>query len=162
LLKEDKLSKFFRLRLSREPLWLTQRLVFLGEIERSNDFEAKKPIGKVLENGVENDDLLFDDSAVAYKSPEGLVIITGCSHSGISNIVEQARRICGEDRVLDIAGGLHLMDPPKAQLQETMEYLQALRPGSVHAGHCTDLRSKIDLSRVVELKEVGVGLTLEY
>jgi 7,8-dihydropterin-6-yl-methyl-4-(beta-D-ribofuranosyl)aminobenzene 5'-phosphate synthase len=161
LLPEDKLSGFFDVQLSREPVWLTDRLVFLGEIVRSNGFEAKKPIGKVLEGGVEKDDFLLDDSALAYKSSDGLVIVTGCSHAGICNIVEQAREVCGEDRVVDIVGGLHLMDPPAEQLQGTVDYLEALRPGSVHAGHCTDLRSKIALSRVVELKEVGVGLTLE-
>ena len=162
LLAEDKLSGFFDVRLSREPIWLTERLVFLGEIKRSNDFEAKKPLGKTVENGAEKDDFLLDDSALAYKSPEGPVIVTGCSHSGICNIVEQAREVCGEDRVVYIVGGLHLLDPSAEQLQGTLDYLQALRPGSMHAGHCTDLRSKIALSRVVELKEVGVGLTLEY
>lgn len=38
LLVEDELSRFFDLQLTREPVWLTERLVFLGEIERSNDF----------------------------------------------------------------------------------------------------------------------------
>jgi 7,8-dihydropterin-6-yl-methyl-4-(beta-D-ribofuranosyl)aminobenzene 5'-phosphate synthase len=162
LLGEERLSEFFRLRLSREPVWITQRLVFLGEIKRRNDFEAKTPLGKIREDGVEKDDFLFDDSALAYKSPEGLVIITGCSHAGICNIVEQAREVCGEDRVADIVGGLHLLDPSAEQLQGTMEYLRALRPGSMHAGHCTDLKSKVALSRVVQLKEVGAGLTLKY
>jgi 7,8-dihydropterin-6-yl-methyl-4-(beta-D-ribofuranosyl)aminobenzene 5'-phosphate synthase len=162
LLPEEKLSGFFDVQLSREPVWLTNRLVFLGEIERSNDFEAKKPIGKVLGDGVEKDDFLLDDSALAYKSRDGLVIVTGCSHAGICNIVEQARRVCGEERVVDIVGGLHLLDPSAEQLQGTLEYLRALRPGSLHACHCTDLRSKIALSRVVDLKEVGVGLALEY
>jgi 7,8-dihydropterin-6-yl-methyl-4-(beta-D-ribofuranosyl)aminobenzene 5'-phosphate synthase len=162
MLSEDKLSSFFHLQLSRGPVWLTDHLVFLGEIKRRNDFEAKKPLGKILENGVEKDDLLFDDSALAYKSPQGLVIVTGCSHSGICNIVEQAREVCGEDKVVDIVGGLHLLDPWAEQLQGTLEYLQALRPASLHAGHCTDLKSKIALSRVVDLKEMGAGLTLEY
>jgi 7,8-dihydropterin-6-yl-methyl-4-(beta-D-ribofuranosyl)aminobenzene 5'-phosphate synthase len=162
LLSADKLSGFFHLQLSRDPVWLTERLVFLGEIERINDFEAQKPLGRILEDGVEKDDFLLDDSALAYKAPQGLVIITGCSHAGICNIIAQARRICGEDRVVDIVGGLHLLDPPAAQLEGTLEFLKALVPGSVHACHCTDLRSKIALSRVVSLEEVGVGLALEY
>jgi 7,8-dihydropterin-6-yl-methyl-4-(beta-D-ribofuranosyl)aminobenzene 5'-phosphate synthase len=162
LLSADKLSGFFHLQLSRDPVWLTERLVFLGEIERTNDFEAQKPLGKILEDGVEKDDFLLDDSALAYKAPEGLVIITGCSHAGICNIIEQARRVCGEDRVVDIVGGLHLLDPPAAQLEGTLEFLKALAPDSVHACHCTDLRSKIALSRVVSLEEVGVGLALGY
>jgi 7,8-dihydropterin-6-yl-methyl-4-(beta-D-ribofuranosyl)aminobenzene 5'-phosphate synthase len=148
--------------LSREPVTLTDRLVFLGEIARTNDFEGRAPIGKTLEGGVEEDDFLIDDSALAYKSPEGLVIITGCSHAGICNIVEQARRVCGDDRVVDIIGGFHLLDPPAEQLQGTIAYMESLRPASVHACHCTDLRSKIALSRVVNLEEVGIGLTLAY
>jgi len=32
----------------------------------------------------------------------------------------------------------------------------------IHACHCTDLQSKIALSEVVEIKEVGVGLSLTY
>jgi 7,8-dihydropterin-6-yl-methyl-4-(beta-D-ribofuranosyl)aminobenzene 5'-phosphate synthase len=83
LLSEDKLSEHFGLQLSRKPVYLTERLVFLGEIERANDFEAKNPMGKILEGGVEKDDFLLDDSALAYKLPQGLVIITGCSHAGI-------------------------------------------------------------------------------
>ncbi len=162
LLSADRLSGFFHLQLSRSPVWLTERLVFLGEIERANDFEAQKPIGMIVEVGVEKDDFLLDDSALAYKSPDGLVIITGCSHAGICNIVEQARRVCGESRVVDIVGGLHLLDPPAEELEGTLEYMKALAPGSVHACHCTDLGSKMTLSRVVHLQEVGVGLVLEY
>jgi 7,8-dihydropterin-6-yl-methyl-4-(beta-D-ribofuranosyl)aminobenzene 5'-phosphate synthase len=162
LLTQDKLSGYFHLNLSREPVYLTERLMFLGEIERSNEFEAKNPIGKILESGIEKDDFLFDDSALVYKSPEGLVIITACSHSGICNIIEYARKVCGDDRVVDIIGGFHLLNPSAEQLQKTIDYMKSLYPVSVHACHCTDLRSKIALSGVVDLKEVGVGLTLEY
>jgi 7,8-dihydropterin-6-yl-methyl-4-(beta-D-ribofuranosyl)aminobenzene 5'-phosphate synthase len=162
LLQEDKLCGYFHLELSREPVYLTERLVFLGEIERTNEFEAKSPMGKILEAGVEKDDFLFDDSALAYKSPDGLVIITGCSHAGICNIVEYAKKVCGDDRVVDVVGGFHLLDPSEEQLQGTITYMKSLHPGSVHACHCTDLNSKIALSKVVNLEEVGVGLTLEY
>jgi 7,8-dihydropterin-6-yl-methyl-4-(beta-D-ribofuranosyl)aminobenzene 5'-phosphate synthase len=162
LLTEEKLSGFFHLQLSKEPVWLTERLVFLGEIERSNDFEAREPIGKLVEEGVEKDDFLLDDSALAYKSTDGLVVITGCSHAGICNIVEQARKVCGDRRVVDIIGGFHLLNPPAEQLEGTLEYMESLRPHEVHACHCTDLGAKIALSQVVDLQEVGVGLVLEY
>ena len=162
LLTENKLSGYFHLKLSREPVYLTDRLVYLGEIERTNEFEAKNPIGKTLEDGIEKDDFLFDDSALAYKSSEGLIIITACSHSGICNIVEYARKICGDNRVVDIIGGFHLLNSSTEQLQGTIEYMKSINPGSVHACHCTDLNSKIELSKVINLKEVGVGLTLGY
>lgn len=162
LLQEDELGRFFELELSREPVHLTKRLVFLGEIQRVTEFEAKKPIGKIVVDGKERDDFLLDDSALAYKGSDGLVIITGCSHAGICNIVEHAKRVCAESRVVDIVGGFHLQNPPLEQLQGTMEYLKSLDPGGVHACHCTDLGSKIALSSVVKLEDVGVGLKLEY
>jgi 7,8-dihydropterin-6-yl-methyl-4-(beta-D-ribofuranosyl)aminobenzene 5'-phosphate synthase len=162
LLTEDRLSGYFNIDLSREPRWLTDRLVFLGEIERTNDFEAKIPLGKVEKNGFQDDDYVIDDSALAYKSVNGLVIVTGCSHAGICNIVEYAKKVCGDDRVVVNIGGFHLLNPPQKQLQGTVQYMKLLHPGALHACHCTDLDSKIALSEVVDLKEVGVGLTLEY
>jgi 7,8-dihydropterin-6-yl-methyl-4-(beta-D-ribofuranosyl)aminobenzene 5'-phosphate synthase len=141
---------------------LTERLVFLGEIDRTHDFEGTEPMGRIVEGGAEADDFLLDDTAMAYTSADGLVIVTGCSHSGICNIADTARRVCREERVADIVGGLHLLTPTARQLQGTLAYLAALRPGHLHACHCTDLASKIALSRAADVREVGVGLTLDY
>ncbi len=162
IISQEELSRHFKMNLSKEPLWLTERLVFLGEIERKNDFEVKNPIGKVVKDNFEEDDYSIDDSALAYRSTKGLVIITGCSHSGICNIVEYAKKICRDDRIIDIIGGFHLLNPEKKQLEGTLRYLEKIQPREVHACHCTDLKSKIILSRVVNIKEVGVGQTLEY
>lgn len=162
LLTEEQLARFFHLRLSRQTVSLTDRLTFLGEIERRTGFEAKSPLGFVEEGGVEREDFVLDDSALVYRSPEGLVVVTGCSHSGVCNILDHAKKVCADDRVLDIVGGLHLLNPPPQQLAGTLAYLKALRPRALHACHCTDLPSKVALSSVVELKEVGVGLTLEW
>lgn len=162
LLTPEKLSSHFEMQLTLGPLWLTDHLLFLGQIERKNDFEAPMPLGHVLENGEEISDRLLDDSALVYRAPGGLVIITGCSHSGICNIVDQACRVTGESRVLDIIGGFHLMAPPKRQLLGTINYLKEVNPGVVHACHCTDLKSKIELSRQINIEEVGVGLTLLF
>jgi 7,8-dihydropterin-6-yl-methyl-4-(beta-D-ribofuranosyl)aminobenzene 5'-phosphate synthase len=112
LLKEENLAGFFDIQLSSGPVFLTQRLIFLGEIQRKNNFEAQKNIGTVrLKNGEEIPDMVMDDSALVYLSEGGLVIITGCSHAGICNIVEHAKKITGETRILDIIGGLHLQRP---------------------------------------------------
>ena len=143
-------------------MWLTEKLVFLGEIQRNNDLQAKIPVGKIYKSGFWEDDYVIDDSSLAYRSEQGLVIITGCSHAGICNIVEKAKEVCQDTRVVDIIGGFHLQDPEKQQLQATLQYMKQLQPLEVHACHCTDLRSKIVLSQVVDLREVGSGLRLEY
>jgi 7,8-dihydropterin-6-yl-methyl-4-(beta-D-ribofuranosyl)aminobenzene 5'-phosphate synthase len=162
MLSEEKLARHFDLELSRTPVTLTERLVFLGEIPRRTSFEGQIPLGSVYLEAGEEQDHMLDDSALVYRSREGLVVITGCAHAGICNTVEYAREVCGEERIRDIVGGFHLLNPPEEQLAGTVEYLRSAAPPCVHACHCTDLKSKIALSTVVELEEVGVGLTLEY
>ncbi|MCP4215610.1 MAG: MBL fold metallo-hydrolase [bacterium] len=160
LISKEKLAKHFPLRLSREVCALSSRLTFLGEIPRLTDFEGGLTFGR--KEGDSVDDYVVEDSALAYRTDRGLVIITGCSHSGICNIIDYAQKVCNEQRVLDVIGGLHLQKPSKKQLDGTLSYLKKLQPGSLHACHCTDLSSKIALSDVSNVREVGVGLTLKY
>lgn len=163
LLKIETLSLFFNLQLTSVPAQLTSRLIFLGEIERLNDFEAQRSIGMLrLKDGTETPDRILDDSALVYQADSGLVIITGCSHAGICNIIEYAKKVTGETRVLDVIGGFHLLNPTAQQMQGTLEYFQKIKPEQLHACHCTDLRSKIQLAAVANIKEVGSGLLLNY
>lgn len=162
MLSLEQLQSVFSLKLSRTPVWLTDRLVFLGEIPRNNCFEATEPMGKIRRSSGWEEDFLLDDSALVYKSAGGLVIITGCSHSGICNIIEYAKAVCKEERICDVIGGFHLLNPSNDKLSHTVEYLKTCRPGSLHACHCTDLYSKISLSQTAKNEEVGVGLVLEY
>lgn len=135
---------------------ITNRLFFLGEIERVTDFE-NKPVG-VLSNG--DKDYLFDDSALVYLSDKGLFIITGCSHSGICNIVEQAKKTFNENRIIGIIGGFHLMSDD-SQLDKTIEYFKNNNIKELYPCHCCSLMSKIKMASVSNIHDVGVGLTLE-
>ena len=160
LLPKEKLRRHFELSLERKPQWINENLVFLGEIPRLNSFEGTHTFGR--KEGASEDDPVPEDSALVYKSPGGLVIITGCSHSGICNIVEYAKEICCEERVFDIIGGFHLLSPSEKQIQGTTDYFRQLKPHVIHPCHCTDLSSKIKLASVTALEEVGVGLILDY
>lgn len=162
MISEKKLRRHFKLNLTDKPYWITDKLVFLGEIKRSNDFENKHPVGKVHKDDSMKDDYLLDDTALAYKGEKGLTIITGCSHSGICNIIEYAKKVCEEDRIYDVIGGFHLMNPKKEVLDKTVKYFSEINSSNLRACHCTDLNSKIALSKVANLQEVGVGLSLEY
>ncbi len=162
LVQKDSLLPFFTMKLSKKPVVLSENLLFLGEIDRENSFEARKPVGKTMIEGKIEDDFVLDDSALVYTSGEGLVIITGCSHSGICNIIAAAQKATGINRIADIIGGFHLLDPPEEQLEGTVSYFSIMHPKVLHACHCTDLQSKIRLSSVADLKEVGSGLVLEY
>jgi 7,8-dihydropterin-6-yl-methyl-4-(beta-D-ribofuranosyl)aminobenzene 5'-phosphate synthase len=163
LLTADEVRRILPVDLSAAPVQLTPNLFFLGEVPRTVPFEAFDPGERriVLPDGTEQADLLLDDSALAYRGSDGLVIVTGCAHSGICNTIEHARRVCGEHRVADIVGGLHLLRDGD-QLRGTCEYLGGLRPAALHACHCTSLAAKVALAGAAPLRETGTGLRLEY
>jgi 7,8-dihydropterin-6-yl-methyl-4-(beta-D-ribofuranosyl)aminobenzene 5'-phosphate synthase len=160
LLSERKLGRHFPLDLGRQPRWLGPNLVFLGEIPRRNAFEGQRTFGR--KEGEDFGDPVPEDSALAYRSPDGLVLMVGCSHAGVCNTIEYAKEVCSEDRIADVIGGFHLQSPPVAQLEGTLSYFRQLRPRCLHACHCTDLKSKVALAQVAPLEEVGVGLSLRF
>ncbi|WP_020585735.1 MBL fold metallo-hydrolase [Desulfobacter curvatus] len=162
LVTKEKAGRHMELALARIPVNLSSRLVFLGEIPRENTFEGQTPIGMKQTPDGAVPDLIWDDSALAYKSDQGLVIITGCSHAGICNIVSHAQRVCGDERIADIIGGFHLLNPSASQMAGTLDYFRQTRPMALHACHCTGLDSKIALAGVAPLKDAGVGLSLHF
>ena len=162
LLAKDKLNTQFELTLSTEPVWLTEKLVALGQIERVLDFENPPPLGERMEPDGPVPDHMPDDTALAYVSESGLVVISGCAHAGICNTVEQARRVTGVDRVRAVLGGFHLLHADAARLDATTDYLAGLDLESLHACHCTDLAAKVALARKCPLMEAGSGVSLEF
>jgi 7,8-dihydropterin-6-yl-methyl-4-(beta-D-ribofuranosyl)aminobenzene 5'-phosphate synthase len=163
-MSEDETRKHFAMSLSQEPVWITEDLVFLGEIPRLLGFEEIAPGRRQIQgiDGTWQPDLLLDDSALAYRSRTGLVIITGCSHAGICNILEYARKVTGEARVRDIIGGFHLIKDDPVRHKETAEYLGGLDLAALHACHCTSLAAKIALAAACPIRETSVGLRLEW
>lgn len=162
VLSEEKLGRQFELSLSVEPVWLTEKLVALGQIERTVEFEHPTQLGQRLEaDGPVTDDVP-DDTALAHVSDNGLVVISGCAHTGICNTVEHARRVTGVDKVHSVIGGFHLLGAKTERLDPTTDYLADLELESLYACHCTDLAAKIALARQCPIKEVGSGLKVSF
>lgn len=163
-MSEEEARRQFPTNLSTKPVWITDDLVFLGEIPRRFAFEKGDPGKRTIHtpDGNTEPDYLTDDTALAFRSAKGLVIITGCSHAGICNITEYAREVCGENRVADIIGGLHLISPKPKQLAKTGKYLNRLHLDALHACHCTSLSSKLTLAEYCPMLETGVGTRIEW
>jgi 7,8-dihydropterin-6-yl-methyl-4-(beta-D-ribofuranosyl)aminobenzene 5'-phosphate synthase len=160
VLSREVLDEFFIPILSAGPLKIADRLIWLGEIPRL--FEKEKSLGKRFRDGIEYDDFCHDDSALVYEGTDGLVIMTGCSHSGICNIVEYAMEVTGKQKVLDVIGGFHMQNAGVAAVDYTIEKLKEISPVTIHPCHCTDLKAKIALGKALNIEEVGVGLELNF
>jgi len=162
LISEERVSQYFAIERIEEPRWLTESFVCLPNIPRSNDFELKSAFKHVQVGGENIDDYLEDEIALAYKSEDGLVISNACSHRGICNTIEYAKTVCKEERIADVICGFHLQNPSAEVLDGTVAYFAKNTPAALHPCHCTDLRSKIALSKVADLQEVGSGLQLTF
>ena len=135
-------------------------MIYLGEIPRINTYENQKSIGKYIQDGILKDDYLLDDTAMVYKSQKGLFIITGCSHSGICNIVEYAKKVCSEEKVCGVLGGFHLFEDDE-QLRSTIEYLESNQIERFYPCHCVSLLAKVKMMNKLPVTETGVGLVVE-
>lgn len=124
----------FNLTSTAKPLKLSESVTYLGEIPRLNSFEAQHtPFYK--DDG--SLDFVDDDSALVIDTADGLVIIAGCSHSGICNIVDYAMTISGKKEIACIVGGFHLKEGDPA-IQPTIDYLTKTGANMLLPCHCVD------------------------
>ena len=150
-----KLEQYFDLCLTAEPMALTENLFYLGAIPRVYPYMEDPAIRQ----GEDGPDKNPDDTALAYRGREGVYVITGCSHSGIANILEQAKRVTGQSRILGVIGGFHLrqMDERSAGI---IEYLQKEDIPHLYPCHCTALSVKVAMGARMQIEEVGAGTSL--
>jgi 7,8-dihydropterin-6-yl-methyl-4-(beta-D-ribofuranosyl)aminobenzene 5'-phosphate synthase len=125
---------------TKEPYALLDgQVLFLGEVPRRTEFERGMPNARYDEDGEERWDPIEDDTGIAACiKGKGLVVLSGCSHSGIVNTVNHARAVTGVDAVHAVMGGFHLTGPTLAAVVEpTTQALQSIAPRYVVPCHCT-------------------------
>ena len=158
---QEELKDKCNLILSKEPIKVSKHITFLGEIPQINKFEIRKSIGTQIVGKTSVDDYVMDDTALVYKSEIGIYIITGCSHSGICNIIEYAKEVCKDNRVLGIIGGFHLFELTD-QVTKTIEYLKQNNIMELYPCHCTSFTVRAEIHKALSVKEVGVGLEINW
>ena len=155
----EQMNEKFGCTLTDKPLQLSEKLWYLGHIPRVHDFEVAS-IGKAEKDGCLVDDYLDDDTALVYKGKEGLFVITGCSHSGICNICEYAKKVCAEEKIYGIIGGFHLFEDDD-KLAKTVAYFAENGIEKLYPCHCVSLKAKYRMMEKLNVAEVGVGLAIE-
>jgi 7,8-dihydropterin-6-yl-methyl-4-(beta-D-ribofuranosyl)aminobenzene 5'-phosphate synthase len=123
----------------RQPSFLLDgALLVTGEVPRNTAYETGMPPGHQawVDGRWQHDPLVHEDQAlVAHVRGRGLVIVTGCGHAGIVNIVRQAKRLTGIDQIFAVTGGLHLRDGQL--LATTVTALADECPQLIAPAHCT-------------------------
>lgn len=135
--------------LSRNPVALATGIMTTGEVERRTSFERAEGFWTIADGIYQEDRIDDDQSLVISIRDRGLVVISGCAHSGIVNIIGQAKRLTGSDSVCAVIGGFHLMGSEDERIRRTAEALLDLDPEIVRPGHCTGARAISQLLEVL-------------
>lgn len=128
------------------------QVLFLGEVERTTDFEKGFPIAyRENRNGEEEWDPIEDDTGIAMNvKGKGLVVLSGCSHSGIVNTVAHARKVTGIEKVHAVMGGFHLGGPLfEPVIEPTTKGLRAFDPDYVIPCHCTGRKAIMHMEQAM-------------
>lgn len=157
-MQKAEIEKKFSLIETDAPMQITKNLWFLGEIPRINDFESLTTTFED-ENGL--DDFVPDDSALAAVLDNQLIIITGCSHSGICNICEQAKKVMGISKINTVIGGFHLKSR-NHQTQKTIEYFRENEVKKVFPSHCTYLPALTAFYAEFKFNPIKTGMVFEF
>jgi len=82
------------------------------------------------------------EEALIVKTANGISIITGCAHPGITKIVTQAKRFFSKENLYMVLGGFHLMDKDKRMIESIVDEFKKLGVEKVGPTHCTGYEAK--------------------
>lgn len=124
---------------SDEPYKLTEGCWTTGGVPRKTFEKSGTPeIFAYRDKEGFHRDFVDDDLAVVVNvQGKGLVIISGCAHSGIINTINQAKEISGVNKVFGIIGGFHLISSTAEEIQKTIDEVKVLNPHIIVPTHCT-------------------------
>jgi len=128
---------------------LDESILFLGQIPRKTDFEKGMPNFYYEQDGTEIWDSLDDDTAiVANIKNKGLVVLSGCAHSGIINTVTYAKELTGINQVYAVMGGFHLTGADfEPIIPPTTQALKDIDPTYIIPTHCTGRKAIMTIEK---------------
>ncbi len=150
--------------LTEYPLQIMPGLITTGEVKRQTDFEEVGIALKTIVEGKIVEDKMVDDLSLVAQMKRGNIIITGCSHAGIVNIVKHTIDLSGVDKIEAIIGGLHLVEAQIDRIKKTVDALSDFNISLISAGHCTGFNAQVELRKVFKEKFIPLqtGMKFEF
>jgi 7,8-dihydropterin-6-yl-methyl-4-(beta-D-ribofuranosyl)aminobenzene 5'-phosphate synthase len=133
--------------LTAEPTWLTEDIVVSGEEPMTTAFESVAQNLYVKRGDHFEPDTVIDDQSLYIRTDLGLVIVLGCAHRGMVNIIKHAQQLMDTDRVYMVLGGTHLDPASEEQVTLTIDALKSVDLRWLGVSHCTGQKVAARLSQ---------------
>ena len=115
---------------------LEKDLFIVGNFKRTYDFETSPDRFVVDRGNIIKKDNFEDEICLVIKTNRGLVVVTGCSHPGILNILSTIKNIFKED-IYAVYGGTHLVEANESRLEKTLDEMEKLGVKLLGFSHCS-------------------------
>lgn len=125
-----------------------ERGIYLtGEVSRKASFE--KPDHRLFSevDGKTSQDIFLDDQSLILDTEKGFILLLGCAHSGMINIIHHVIHKTGKDKFHAILGGTHLDFLTPEQLEESIKALKQMEIEKIGVSHCTGMRAAFRLQQ---------------
>lgn len=130
---------------NRDFMEVEKGLFFTGEVPRQTNFEKSDPRLFSEMDGTVTNDLFLDDQSLILDTNKGIILILGCAHSGMINIINHVINKMGKEKFHVILGGTHLDFLTPEQLEESITSLKKMEVEKIGVSHCTGLRAAFRL-----------------
>lgn len=106
------------------------------QFPRKHQDEVINPRFKLMKNGQMQPDPFNDEVLVAVDTPKGLIVLLGCSHPGMKNMLDATIELLGRP-VHGVLGGTHLVEASDSSLIKSLDYLNSDDLEYIGVSHCT-------------------------
>lgn len=145
----------------RDMIQITENFMVFTNFNRKNEFENTNQKMFLRENGGYKLDPFTDEISLGIKTDKGLVVVVGCSHPGIVNILDTIIDRSGMN-IHQVLGGTHLVEEDDEKINKIIDYLKEKDIDLVGACHCTGKQGETMLEQQLEegFTEIKTGDTI--
>jgi 7,8-dihydropterin-6-yl-methyl-4-(beta-D-ribofuranosyl)aminobenzene 5'-phosphate synthase len=139
-----------------------------GPVPRVSGEENWNSAGKYIDEfGTVHADMIPEDQGLFIPTERGTIIITGCGHAGIMNLVSLSKHLFNNAPIYAIIGGLHLTAQTEDQLNKTLGDLKMLKVQNFIGAHCSGIDQTLKVNAALGLgqeqgKIANIGTAFEY
>ena len=115
---------------------ITENVILFSNFERNTAFEVLNKKFYIKQDDEYLLDDFLDEIVLAVKTEKGLVVILGCSHVGVVNILKTIKKRTGI-LIYCVIGGSHLIESDDIRLNNTIKYFKENNISILRLSHCT-------------------------
>ena len=123
-------------KVKEDMIYLTKKIIVFHSFFSHTEYEKKNKRFFVKENTDFIQDNFDDEISLGIVTKKGLVVIVGCSHVGIVNILKTISEKVNMP-IYAVIGGTHLIEADEVRIKKTIDAFKEMKIQLVAVSHCT-------------------------